>query len=422
MSSPTTGSPVGFRRTATAALVERVVASTPVIDIHTHLYDPSLEGLLLWGIDDLLVYHYLVAEAARQWDATPEEFFSLPKAQQAERIWSELFLAHSPVSEACQGVLTILHRFGLDAHARDLPALRAWFQQWPLEIHLSRTLELANVSRVYMTNSPFDDAERAIWQRGFLRDERFVAALRIDPVLVDWPGAARRLAAWGYAVGEGFTAHTFSEVRRFLADWTRRLDARYLMVSLPPEFAFPGGAEAAQVLEHAVLPHCAEFGLPLALMLGVRRSVNPRLGLAGDGVGRSDLTALANLCAEFPKNRFAVTVLSRENQHELCVLARKFANLHPFGCWWFTNVPVLIEEIIRLRVELLGTSFTVQHSDARVLEQILYKFEHTRRILGRVLADRYVELGTTGWEPTEVEIRRDVRELLGGAFERFCRP
>ena len=409
-----------FRRHATHGLIERVVASTPVVDIHTHLYDPLLGNLLLWGIDDLLVYHYLAAEAFRHLTIPPEKFFALSKTEQAALIWHELFVAHSPVSEACRGVLTILHRFGLDAHVRDLPAIRGWFQQWPLESHIHRTLELANVGRVYMTNSPFDDAERPVWQRGFLRDERFVSALRIDPLLVDWPAAARKLASWGYNVGEGLSTQTCSEVRRFLADWTRCMDARYCMVSLPPDFQYPAGDDTAQLLEHAVLPHCRDFGQPLALMLGVRRAVNARLQLAGDGVGRSDLCALVNLCDGFPQNRFAVTVLSRENQHELCVIARKFRNLHIFGCWWFTNVPSLIEEITRMRLELLGFSFTPQHSDARVLEQIIYKFDHTRRILVRVLSDKHGELAATGWEPTETEIRRDLAGLLGGNFERFC--
>jgi hypothetical protein len=250
-----------------------------------------------------------------------------------------------------------------------------------------------------MTNSPFDDAERPAWKDDFLRDERFMAALRIDPLLVDWPGAAQRLASWGYGVGEGLSTQTCSEVRRFLADWTRRMSARYLMVSLPPEFAFPASTDTAQLLEQAVLPHCREFGLPMALMLGVRRAVNARLQLAGDGVGRSNLEALSSLCAAFPENRFAVTVLARENQHELCVIARKFRNLHVFGCWWFTNVPVLIEEITRMRLELLGLSFTAQHSDARVLEQLVYKFDHPPD-LANVLADRYAGLSATGWEPS----------------------
>ena len=35
--------------------VADIVETTPVFDIHTHLYDPAFGGLLLWGIDELLV-------------------------------------------------------------------------------------------------------------------------------------------------------------------------------------------------------------------------------------------------------------------------------------------------------------------------------------------------------------------------------
>ncbi|MFH1969228.1 MAG: glucuronate isomerase, partial [Verrucomicrobiota bacterium] len=44
------------------ATVSSVFAQTPVTDIHTHLFDPGMGPLLLWGIDELLTYHYLVAE------------------------------------------------------------------------------------------------------------------------------------------------------------------------------------------------------------------------------------------------------------------------------------------------------------------------------------------------------------------------
>ena len=409
-----------FRQTALHSLVERVVNSTPVVDIHTHLYDPALGDLLLWGIDELLVYHYLVAEGFRHLDLPYERFWALSRSEQAELIWRELFLEHSPISEACRGVLTVLHRFGLDAKERDLPALRDWFSQWTPEAYVSRCMEAAGVQTIYMTNSPFDPVERPAWQAGFARDERFQAALRIDELLVDWPNAAHRLAGWGYNVGEGLSAPILAEVRRFLTDWTRRLDAQYLMVSLPPDFAFPANTDTAELIEGAVLPHCREHGLPFALMLGVRRQVNPGLRLAGDGVERSRLDALRNLCAAFPENKFLATVLSRENQHELAVLARKFRNLHPFGCWWFTNIPHLIDDITRMRLELLGVSFTAQHSDARVLDQIIYKWDHTRRVLIKVLAEKYADLVTAGWEPTAVEIERDVKELLGGAFLNFC--
>jgi hypothetical protein len=154
-------------------------------------------------------------------------------------------------------------------------------------------------------------------------------------------------------------------------------------------------------------------------MLGVDRQVNSQLRLAGDSVGRSNLAALKNLCAAFPENKFLCTVLSRENQHELCVLARKFRNLHIFGCWWFTNIPSVIEEMTRERLELIGLSVTPQHSDARVLDQIIYKWEHSRKVISRVLVDKYADMAATGWKPTRKEIERDVQLLFGGSYSEF---
>jgi hypothetical protein len=408
------------RRAKLAAAIEKTVESTPVYDIHTHLYDPAFGELLLWGVDDLLVYHYLIAEAFRYLDLPYDRFFALSKSQQADLVWEQLFLKHSPVSEACRGVLTTLNLLGLDVKKRDLPALRRWFARWKPADYVSHVMEIARVERICMTNSPFDDLERPTWERGFKRDPRFTAALRVDALVLDWKNTTRRLAQWGYATTPALTARSLAGARRFLADWARRMDAQYCMVSFPPTFEFPGKTEPAQVVEQIIMPFCAEFGIPFALMPGVKRGVNPQLRLAGDGVGLSNLSALANLCAAFPGNKFTATVLARENQHELCVIARKFRNLHIFGCWWFTNIPSLVEEMTRMRLELLGLSVTPQHSDARVLDQILYKWQHSRRVIARVLVDKYTDLAATGWEPTPAEIARDVKDLFGGAFEAFC--
>ncbi len=412
--------PTVYARDNLAGQLEEIVHCTPTLDIHTHLYGPAFERLLLWGIDDLLVYHYLVAETFRYLTIPYDKFWALSKKEQADLIWQELFLNHSPVSESCRGVLTTLNLLGLDLKKRDLPGVRRWFAGQDVHQHITRCMELARVKKIYMTNSPFDDEERLVWETGHAGDERFEAALRIDPLLLAWPLTAPRLVNWGYDVRAGSPPQkTFDEVRRFLREWTAKIRARYVMVSLPADFEFPARNITTQLLERAVLPHCREHGLPLALMPGVRRAVNPELKLAGDGVGLSNLVSLQNLCAGFPENKFMATVLARENQHELCVLARKFRNLHIFGCWWFLNVPSLIDEITRLRVELLGLSFTPQHSDARVLDQIIYKWRHSRQVIASVLADQYAALAETGWQLTRAEMERDITELFGGAFERF---
>ncbi|HAM72636.1 MAG TPA: glucuronate isomerase [Verrucomicrobiales bacterium] len=408
--------------TPLATRVAKAIATTPVQDIHTHLYDPAFGELLLSGIDDLLVYHYLVAEAFRYLTVPFEAFWRLSKREQAEWIWQELFLERSPVSEACRGVLTTLEALGIDVRRRDLRQIRGWFSAQDPRRHVDRVLDLAGVSTVCMTNSPFDDLERPVWERGFRRHDRFKSALRIDPLLLDWKKSCKTLQAWGYKVSPALTPRTLGEVRRFLGDWSRRLESGFLMVSLPPEFTFPDQTEAARLIEGAVVPHCTETGQPFALMPGVRRGVNPRLRMAGDGVGLSRLEGLRNLCDAFPETRFAVTALARENQHELCVLARKFRNLHLFGCWWFLNTPSLIGEMTQMRTELLGLSYTPQHSDARVLEQLIYKWRHSREVIGRVLVQTYDALESTGWRVSEGELRRDVGALFGGEFARFSTP
>mgnify|MGYP005865344217 CR=1 FL=1 len=111
---------------------------------------------------------------------------------------------------------------------------------------------------------------------------------------------------------------------------------------------------------------CRKNNLPFAIVLGVRRAINPRLGPAGDGVTTAYLSRLEDLVRQNPDVRFLVTTLARENAHGLCVAARKFPNLLPFGCWWFMNNPSLVEEQTLMRLEMLGPTFVPQHSDASV--------------------------------------------------------
>ena len=83
------------------------------------------------------------------------------------------------------------------------------------------------------------------------------------------------------------------------------------------------------------------------------------------------------------------------------------------------NNPSLVDEITRERLELLGLSMIPQHSDARILDQLIYKWKHSRQIISKVLVDKYQDLLDSGWLITQDEIGRDVEALLGGNFEKF---
>ncbi|HET6410128.1 MAG TPA: glucuronate isomerase, partial [Chthoniobacteraceae bacterium] len=293
------------------ALVRDVVDHTPVFDIHTHLYDRPFGELLLWGVDELLTYHYLVAEAFRWLDMPVDAYWRMSKVHQAEVIWDALFIQHSPISEACRGVLTVFNALGFDVKRRDLKALRQHYTTWKIEDFIDQSCEAANVRKICMTNSPFDDLERPVWEEGLSRDPRFVAALRFDQLVLDWPNTAPKLATWGYDVSADLNQRTFDGIRRFLADWTKRMDSQYCMISLPPEFRFPANDAPARIIEHAIMPHGREHNQALALMIGVRRGVNPALALAGDSVGAADVNSIENLCAAFPDNKFLCTLLAR---------------------------------------------------------------------------------------------------------------
>lgn len=361
-----------------AERVAKAVDAAPIIDLHTHLFAPGFGALNLWGVDELLTYHYLVAETLRaEPKVTPEAFFARDKAAQADLVWDALFVRRSPLSEAAAGVATVLDAFGLDPAAPDLRDARAFFAARRVEDHVDDVLRLAGVSALAMTNDPTDPAERAVWEAGAGSDPRFYAALRLDRLV-----SSNDLA---------------SELDR----WIARMRPRYLAISVNEVSAPP----------RAVLDACREHDLPFALMIGVRRAVNPRLGVAGDGVSTADLVPLERLAAENPDVRFLVTTLARENTHGLCVVARKFANVLPFGCWWFMNNPSLIEETTIMRLEMLGPTFVPQHSDARVLDQLVYKWRHSRRSIARALTRRYEAMPVP---PTDAQIQRDARALMGG--------
>jgi hypothetical protein len=399
--------------------VEDVLSSTHFIDIHTHLFAPEFGKLGLWGIDELLTYHYLEAEFFRSSRTTPDQYWALSKKEQADAIWHALFVENSPVSEATRGIVAVLKAFNLPTQSSGLTEARAFFKAQNIQSHIRRVFEMAGISSVVMTNDPLDPAESPVWTNGGLQDQQFHPVLRLDRILWGWPRHWQQLAEQGYEVDKNASGGSLSEIRRFLADWCRRMHPLYMAVSLEDTFRFPDESLTSKILQDAVVPSCREFDLPMSLMIGVRRQVNPAIRLAGDAVGVADLRAVENLCRSFPANRFLVSLLSRENQHELCVYARKFSNLMPFGCWWFMNNRSIVEEITRERIEMLGASFIPQHSDARVLEQVIYKWRNTREILTRVLTDTYRLLDADGRGVTRSDIQRDINRLFRTNFEQW---
>ncbi|CAJ1356710.1 unnamed protein product [Effrenium voratum] len=387
------------------------VRNVEVIDVHTHLLPPSHGKLMLWGIDELLTYHYLVSEyfMVAPAEVTHDNFFAKSKQGQADLVWRGLFVERSPISEACQGVVTTLQKLGLEKQLaeRDLTSIRQWFEAQRLDDHVEKVFQLANVRYAVMTNIPYVEEEAQHWrQNAPVATSRLRTALRIDTFLKgDWGSISKALRAEGLD-------ETLEGAKEYLRKWARIYKPEYMMASTPHDWRYPeppavatmkplvkafAGFGAAELLEQVVAPLCQELSLPIALKLGAWRGMSPDLDpcCGGDGVAAADLASLQ--------------VLSRANQHELTAGAPG----------WYCNNPSIIEELTKMRTEMLGTAFTAQHSDCRVLEQLLYKWEHSREVIGEALAPYYRRLLQRGWRLTRQELRRDVQLLLGGSYEAF---
>lgn len=319
--------------------VREAVAKTAAIDLHTHLFPGQHSSLLLWGIDELLTYHYLVSEMfmVAPAEVTHESFFALPKSQQADLVWKHLFLERSPLSEAQLGVLTTLHNLGLSdlVQRKDLGGIREWFSaQDPLK-HTDLVFKLAHLKYVVMTNIPFDEREANYWveasatidmETGAFKNPaamlpqsfcsaRFKTALRIDPLLKgDWGTIAASLAARGLP-------ETLEGARAFLRAWTKVYGAEYMMASTPADFSYgvadserqPGWPSATKLIDEVmgfVLPTWASWrncvgGVPLSSFLprSCPASTSTRFACWLRSSGTSTFTGAGGIATTHPSSR-----------------------------------------------------------------------------------------------------------------------
>eukprot|EP00933_Yihiella_yeosuensis_P043273 TRINITY_DN38015_c0_g1_i1.p1 TRINITY_DN38015_c0_g1~~TRINITY_DN38015_c0_g1_i1.p1 ORF type:complete len:294 (-),score=47.52 TRINITY_DN38015_c0_g1_i1:619-1500(-) len=279
---------------AVAAAVREEVRDVEVIDVHTHLLPPSHGKLMLWGIDELLTYHYLVSEyfMVAPAEVTHETFFALSKIEQATLVWKGLFIERSPISEACQGVVTTLNKLGLSdlLEARDLVGIRKWFASQDINEHLERVFKLARVRYAVMTNIPYVEDEAQHWRVSKAKPvtSRLRTALRIDSFLKgDWNAVSKALQDEGLE-------ESLDGAKDYLRKWAEIYKPEYMMASTPHDWRYPepaaastmkplvkayAGFGASELLEKVVAPVCEELNLAIALKLGAWRGMSPELQL-----------------------------------------------------------------------------------------------------------------------------------------------
>jgi glucuronate isomerase len=164
--------------------------------------------------------------------------------------------------------------------------------------------------------------------------------------------------------------------------------------------------------------YCAEYRLPFDLMIGVNRAVYTGGVYQGQDLydSRVSLIQYRELFNHFPQVVFPISVLASVTNQELTSYAWIFPNVVTNGHWWYSNTPTFIEHDSAARMEAVPRTKQIgYYSDMYKLEFALPKFRMYKRILAKILAERYVI--DRGW--SEDRALAFGRDILRGNVERI---
>jgi glucuronate isomerase len=296
-------------------------------------------------------------------------------------------------------------------------------------------LKRSRLEAVFLTND-FDDP-----LEGF-DTKTYVPCLRTDDLVfrLARPAVRERLErASGHAIGnvdsltaalgklfEHFVAHgaracaislpaSFSPVKVSHSDAARAHDA----VWREGEAAEPARQrELSNFVFWTLAEHCDAYKLPFDLMIGVERQVYESGVYQGCDLydSRVSLIQYRDLFNAFPRVTFPISVLASVTNQELTSYSWIFPNVVTNGHWWYSNTPTFIAHDAAARLEAVPRTKQIgYYSDMYKLEFALPKFAMYKRMLGRILAQRFVI--ERGW--TEERAAALGHQVLRGNVDRI---
>lgn len=405
-----------------------------LIDPHSHINPHSPASTTL---ADLLGYHYYTELAHSA--GLPKARIEEPGLEPKEKV-RRLVEALGPLENTIQysWLIEMARQFfgfqdelvTLDNWERlyDAAAARMSQPDWAEQV-----LRQSKLEAVFLTND-FDDP-----LAGF-DTSVYIPCLRTDD-LVFHLGKLEVLARLENAAGisVGNVAALRQAIGRLFEHFVKH-GAKACAISLPPDFAprridavaaeaafaevLSQGAAAARMRELSsfvfwtLAEYCAEYRLPFDLMIGVNRAVYASGVYQGQDLydSRVSLIQYRELFNAFPQVVFPLSVLASVTNQELTSYSWIFPNVVTNGHWWYSNTPTFIEHDASARLEAVPQTKQIgYYSDMYKLEFGLPKFAMYKRILAKILAERYVV--DRGWsEERAVALGRQV---LRGNVERI---
>ena len=385
--------------------------SIVLIDPHTHIdaLNPASGSLA-----DILGYHYYTELAhSAGLDKSLIEAPDITDRDKVQLLLSNLepiqnTIQYSWFIEMCQEF------FGFDGNIIDGSNWESLYDTAQAQLDTDnwskRVLEKSRIEAVFLTND-FDDS-----LQGFDTNV-YIPCLRTDDLVFHLANqeVRNRLEA-----ATNTSLDSITDLRQAVAALFTHFktnNAKACAISLPPSFspskisdgqattaleqilAKGGAAEASDIAAMAswmfwtITEQCETHQLPFDLMIGVNRRVYPNGVFQGQDLydSRVSLIQYQELLNAFPTVTFPISVLASVTNQELASYAWIFPNVVTHGHWWYSNTPAFIEHDTAARLEAVPQTKQIgYYSDMYKLEFALPKFRMYKRILSKVLAERYV--------------------------------
>ena len=396
------------------ALRERLYAeldSLTLIDPHTHI-DPHVPASST--LADILGYHYYteLAHSAGMEKSQIEESNLAPKEKVA-RLITNL----EPLNNTIQYSWLIEMSQELFGFQGDRITIDNWesvynaaFEVMSQPHWANEVLRQSHLEAVFLTNDFDDPLEH-------FDTSIYIPCLRTDELVFRLEASQVRQRLED-STGVGVT--DAASIKRALGVLFQRFvekGAKACAISLPPNFSpakvSPGRADTAldaicrsgdhgddvhrkavaQYVFWTIAEFCQEYSLPFDLMIGVNRGVYEEGVYQGQDLfdSRCSLIQYKSLFNAFPDVTFPISVLASVTNQELASYSWIFPNVVTNGHWWYSNTPPFIELDAAARLEAVPrTKQIAYYSDMYKLEFALPKFNMYKRILAKVLAERFV--------------------------------
>ncbi len=396
-------------------VIWQAVHQTPAADLFTQLDEASLLSSRALEVDEYLGNGALLEGLFRHDPRRPDNqqealtraaSLDIPLPIRAEMVWHRCFLSGSPLQESAREALTSFGLLGAGTTSRELGAYRSFFRKLIPQELAQRALQMANVNTLTLRRDFFSTEEAPLPERN--ETVHLLRCLSLDSLGSNWSASCDRLKEAGYSIRKGLERDSLHLLRSLLQERCERLQAHLLSLTVAePQELTQKKSGTTRLLTKCVLPHCAEYGLPLLLRL------------TGRGVAYAPLRAA---CADFPGVPLFISGCGAEQLSVALELGREFPQVQPLSGCGLAISPTVQQNFYRQGLELLGGGWTAYASGAEHILQLPGRWAHARWQLGEVLKERYTALARTGWPMEEAEIRREIEGLLRNNALRLLKP